>query len=105
MATYFELLTAYENSDLNRRVRVAVLIAAEKIRTESPATPNNANRVLWAKETFRDPSTAAQRMLPVVIAKAQVDTPAVTLGQITGASDATVQTSVDAAVNVFATGA
>jgi hypothetical protein len=105
MATYFELLTASENADLSRRIRVAVMIAAEKIRTEASNTPNNANRLLWARDTFINPGQAAQRMMPVVLAKTQVETPSVTLAQIIGASDATVQTAVDAAVNVFATGA
>lgn len=101
MATYFELLTAAENSDLSRRIRVAVIVAAEKIRTESGATPNNANRRAWARETFLDPDTAAKRIMPAVLAQNR----AATLAQIVGANDADVQTAVDAAVDVFATGA
>jgi hypothetical protein len=101
MATYFELLTAAGNDDLNRRIRVAVIVAAEKIRTESAATPNNANRLIWARETFLSPDTAAARILPAVLAQNR----AATLAAIIGADDATVQTAVDAAVNVFATGA
>ncbi len=100
MATYFELLTAAENSDLNRRIRVAVIVAAEIIRTEPSGTPNNANRLKWARDTFLDPDTAARRIMPAVLAQNR----AATLAQIVGADDAAVQTAVNAAVDVFATG-
>jgi hypothetical protein len=100
MATYFELLTAAENADLNRRIRVAVIVAAETIRTEPSNTPNNVNRLKWARDTFLDPTTAAQRILPAVLAQNR----AATFSQIVNADDSTVQTAVDAAVNVFATG-
>lgn len=100
MATYAELLTASENATLNNKMRVAVVIAAEKVRTESNATANHANRLLWAKAVFADPNSEARRMMWAVLAQNQ----GATLAQITGATDATVQTAVDAAVDVFATG-
>lgn len=98
MATYAELLIASENETLRNKVRVACVIAAETVRTEAPATTNHANRVIWAKSAYTDPSLVAQRMLWAVLAQNQ----AATLAAITGASDATVQTAVTAAVDVFA---
>ena len=101
MATYAELLQAAENPDLNNKIRVAVVIAAETVRTENVATANHTNRLLWAKAVFNSPNTEARRMLWAVLAQNK----AATLAQITGATDTAVQTAVDAAVDVFATGA
>ena len=98
MATYAELLQASENDTLNRKLRVAVIIAAETVRTESPATTNHTARIAWAKQVFANPIAEAQRMLWAVLAQNQ----SATLAQITGASDATVQSAVDAAIDVFA---
>lgn len=100
MATYDELLTASNDDGLRRKIRVAVVIAAETIRTEIDAVPNHANRYAWAKAVFEAPEVYAQRMVMAVLAQNK----SATLAQITGASDATVQAAVDAAVNVFATG-
>lgn len=101
MATYAELLTASENATLRNKMRVAVVIAAEKVRVENGATANHANRLIWAKSVFAEPDVAARAMMWAVLAQ----NAAATLAQITGATDATVQTAVDAAVDVFATGA
>lgn len=101
MATYAELLVAAENPDLNNRIRVACIVAAETIRTELPSVTNHANRMVWAKAVFANPVSEAQRMLWAVLAQNRT----ATLSQLTGATDATVQTAVNAAVDVFATGA
>ena len=101
MATYAELLTAAENDALTKRVRVAVVVAAEKIRVESTGTTNHANRLTWARQVFIDPAGVTQRMLWAVLAQNR----AVALASIIAADDATVQTAVDAAVDVFAVGA
>ena len=101
MATYAELLTATENGTLRNKVRVAIVIAAEKIRTEAGSVTNHANRLLWAKGAFADPDGTTGRMLWAVLAQNQT-TP---IASILGASDAAVQTAVDAAVDVFANGA
>lgn len=100
MATYDELLTAAEDAGLNRKIRVACIVAAEAIRTESTAVANHANRMTWAKLVFQNPITEAQRMIWAVLAQNK----AATLSAIVTASDATVQTAVTAAVDVFATG-
>ena len=100
MATYDELLTANANTALLNKVRVAVVVAATAVMTESDQTANHANRLKWAKDVFADPGEAGKRMMWPVLAQNK----AATLAAITGATDATVQTAVDAAVNVFAQG-
>lgn len=98
MATYAELLQASENSALFNKVRVAVVIAAEVVRTESSTVTNHAGRMAWAKQVYADPAAEAKRMMWAVLAQNQN----ATFAAITGASDAAVQTAVNSAVDVFA---
>lgn len=98
MATYSELLTASTNDVLRQKVRVACVLGAEKVRVEDIATANHALRLEWAKAVYASPETEGNRMIWAVLAQNST----ATLAQITGASDALVQTAVDAAVNVFA---
>ena len=98
MATYQELLTASENETLRNKVRVACVIAAEVVRTEAGTVTNHANRLIWAKSVYISPDSVTQRMLWAVLAQ----NAAATLAQITGATDATVQTAVNNAIDVFA---
>jgi hypothetical protein len=100
MATLYEIWTLLEDPALRQKVSAACLIAAEAIRTESDQTANHANRLKWAKATLQSPVQAGQQMLRAVLA-ANVSA---TLAQITGASDATIQTAVNNAVNIFADG-
>lgn len=97
MATYAELLLLSENDTLRNKVRVACVIAAEKVRVEAVGTPNHDARLLWAKSVYASPESVTQRMLWAVLAQ----NAAATFAAISGASDATVQNAVDAAVNVF----
>ena len=98
MATYAELLTAGENDGLRRKVRVGCIIAANVIMTELATVPNHTARLAWAKAVYENPVTAGEKMLWAVIAQNNT----FTLAQITGASDAAVQTAVTAAVDLFA---
>lgn len=100
MATYDDLLLAAEDPGLNKRVRVACVIAADSICNEAAGTTNHVNRMLWAKSVFQNPQAEAQRMLWAVLAQNK----AATLAAITGANDATVQAAVNTAVDRFATG-
>ena len=99
MATYTELYDLRANSALKNKIAVACILAAEAIRTEAAATPNNANRLVWAKAVFADPDREAGRMLMAVLAQNS----GFTVAQITGATDASIQTAVNNGVNVFAT--
>lgn len=98
MATYTELDLVAEDATFRDRVKVACIVAAESIRTEAPATPNNAARVQWARAVLLAPDREATRMVWAVLAQNR----AATLAQITGATDAQIQTAVDGAVNLFA---
>ena len=100
MATYEELHELHANSELRNRVRVACFVAAEAIRTEDGATTNHASRLLWSKAVFEDPRSESKRMYCAVLA-ANKDA---SVAQIASASDAAIQTQVDAAVDHFATG-
>ena len=101
MATYAEIYDlAATNSELKNKVIVACLIAAETIRGELVTVSNHANRLVWAKQTFNDPQGAGEKMLPAVLAANR----ALTSSQISGASDTGIQTAVDNAVDLFATG-
>lgn len=101
MATYTELFGLRANDALRNRITVACIIAAEAVRVENESTANHANRLLWAKSVFANPLAESDRMLWAVLAQ----NAAITLAQITGATDAQIQTAVNNAVNVFATGA
>lgn len=98
MATYAELLTAYSHPGLRNQVRVAVVIAAEAVRTEAGATSNHANRLIWAKGVYANPDAESVRMMWAVLAQ----NAAATYIAITTATDASVQTAVNNAIDVFA---
>jgi len=101
MATYTELRSILGDRSLLNRITVAVGVSAEAIRTESAATPNHANRLLWAKDVFVNPTQrAAEMQWAVIIANRTAST-----AQILAAADTAIQTNVDANVDVFATGA
>ena len=98
MATYLELESLRNDSEMFGKVRVATWIAAETVRTEDPITVNHANRMLWAKAVFEGEQGKARQMFFGVLA-ANKDA---SLASITGATDTDIQTAVDAAVDLFA---
>lgn len=100
MATYDELLSAAGNTNLINRVRVATFVAATAIMSEPDTAPLHAERLQWAKQVFADPAAHGLRMIWPVLAQNKT----APLASITGASDAAIQTAVDAAVNTFASG-
>ena len=100
MATYLELRGMFADGTLKNQIEVACIVAAEGIRTEDEGTNNHANRLVWAKAAFTNPNVIRERMLMALLAAnkdATVDT-------IQSVSDATLQTLVDAAVDLFADG-
>lgn len=100
MATLSEIWTLLESPTLKEKVSAACLVAAEAIRVEETETANHANRIKWAKQVLVDPVKAGDDMLKAVLAA----NASAELSEITGASDATIQAAVNAAVNVFADG-
>jgi hypothetical protein len=97
MATYIELIQAQADTTLRQRVAVACVVAADVIRTEAIDTANHTARLAWAKKVYDSPQTTASSMLWSVLAQNK----SATLAQITGATDAALQTAVDAAVAAF----
>lgn len=100
MATLSELFGLVNDPVLTQKTEAACLVAAGAIMAEAGATANHANRLKWAKSVSSDPVTQGTRMLRLLLATNN----AATLAQITGAADATIQTAVNAAVDVLADG-
>lgn len=100
MATLSELSTLLNDGPLTDKCKAAGLIAANAIIAEVAGTPNHANRLKWAKKVFSDPVTQGTALLRAVLAA----NASATLTQINGASDATIQTAVNAAVDTLADG-
>lgn len=98
MATYQELRQCIEDETLLMKVKVACTVSANKISKEATDVPLHTQRLQWAALAFSDPDGTGKKMINSVVA----ENAAATKAQITGASDATVQTAVDAGVNVFA---
>lgn len=101
MATYSELLDFYSgtaSAALKKRIRVAVLVAVDVIRTEATSTPNHANRMVWAKKVLDNYEVEADKMVWAAL----VQNRAATIAQIGAADDATVQVAVNAAVDLLA---
>lgn len=102
MALYVDLFQlANDDVVFRNRVTVACVVAAEAVRTEADTTANHVNRLAWAARVYADPVGESRRMLWAVLAQ----NAGATVAQITGATDGTIQSAVNAAVNVFATGA
>lgn len=97
MATYPELLLLSEDPVLKNKVKVACVLAAEVVRLEAVGTTNHAARLLWAKSVYKDPGSVTFQMLWAVLAQ----NAAATVTAIQTATDATIQTAVNAAVDVF----
>lgn len=100
MASYAELYELASDGSLVAKVTTAVAVEADTIRQEADTTANHANRLVWAARAFGDPPGMARRMIWAVLASNK----AATKAQIVGATDASVQSAVSAAVNIFATG-
>ena len=98
MATYLELRALFNDSDLFNKIQVACLVAAEAIRVEDAGVTNHTNRLIWAQAAFKSPVGTAKEMIMAVLA-GNAD---LTVVQITGATDAAIQTKVDAAIDIFA---
>ena len=100
MATYEDLRTLFNHNELLNKIAVACIVAAEAIRTEAPSTTNHANRLVWAKAAFVDTKTIRKHMLMAVLAANKT----LDVSAITGASDASIQSTVNSAVDVLADG-
>ena len=99
MATYAEILAAAEDPTLLNKCRVAVIVSADTVRAESAGTTNHTARLAWASKATRDPVSEAKRALWCALAQNK----ALTSAQILAASDAAIQSAVDAAIDLLST--
>ena len=104
MATLAEITTLFEGGVdaelLEAKISAQCLKTAEAIRVELDTTPNHANRLIWAKQCFQNHKVKGEEMFPALIAA----NASAALSAILGASDGTIATNVDAAVDIFADG-
>lgn len=97
MATLAELQGLFSDAALLPKVQAACVIAAELIRTEQATTADHTARVQWAKLALANPSAEAVWILKAVLAMNS----GLTVAQIQGASDASLQTAVNNAILAF----
>ena len=100
MATYEELYNLRTDSALRNRVTTACIIAAETVMNELVTVDNHANRLVWAKSVFANPSSEADRMYMAILAANAGSDVAV----IQTATDVAIQANVDSHVDLFADG-
>jgi len=97
MASYTDLFGLRSNSVLINRIAVAVTIKAQ---VYVDTTPTDADQLTWASRVLTSPRPEAEKLLHYLVA---ADNTA-TISQITGASDAAIQTRVDDAVDALVAG-
>lgn len=90
MATYSELRDLFTHDTLPNRVEIAVIKAAQALIDGTPTAPEQS----WAASVLSNPSGEASKAFRYVLAANSASTVAV----ITAATDAQIQTNVDAAV-------
>lgn len=90
MATYNELRDLFSDSTLVGRMQVAVVIAAHGLLAGAPLADDRA----WAASVLENPRVAAEQALLFALAANKDNS----VAQIQGATDAVLQTAVDAVV-------
>lgn len=91
MATYLEIDGLGSNTDLLAKVKTAALVRADAYRADGASTINQKR---WAIAAMARPETEARKILPLLL----VQNRALTLAQITNATDAAIQSAVDLVV-------
>lgn len=107
MVTLLEVKDLFDNPILLKKIESAVTIAAEKISSGNDDVPPfdqtagaRDNRVRWGANAVTSTLPEAKRIMKVVLAA----NASLTVEQIEGASDANIQSNVDAAVDLIAAG-
>lgn len=109
MASYIELLERFSDTDLRNRTEVAVVVAAELIRSGQDNAANgfiedatmagaHDTRKAWAQTAFNETRRTAETILKAVLAQNKD----ATTQQIDDANDAQLQTNVNRAVDLIA---
>lgn len=97
-STYEELRGAFANATFRNRVEVAVVDAAWEVVNESDATPNHANRLLYAFHALDGSASATESMLKLLLAKNKAQD----IGVILGATDSALLSQVQSVWDEFA---
>ena len=97
MATYAELYELRSDSSLRNRVAMAVAVKAQALIDGNSPT---AAQIAWASAAISNPTSKADMLMNYVLA-ANKDA---SVGQISSASDAAIQSNVDAAVDALVDG-
>lgn len=90
MATYIEIRNLFDNGEIRNKVITATVIAANNLLS---GTPTAADRS-FADAVFTNPNSVGKKVYMSVLAANK----ATTLENIEGASDAAIQTHVDAVI-------
>ncbi len=93
MATYAELRQLFGDTSLLARIEVALIIAANNLISGTPSTVESE----WASKCFSNPFDEAKKCLMAVLAENN----ALTIAQITAASDTAIQSAVNDVVPVL----
>ena len=99
MATYKNLNENRNDQTLQERCAIAVCVAAYAVMTESDQTANHSARMAWAAAAIASPEAQGQRALYLFLAQYKDET----IPNIKSKTDAELQTSVNAMVNLLAT--
>jgi len=91
MATYAELYDLRNNSELRNKIAVAVVVAAQAKLAGTPS----AAEAGWARGVIRSPGSTADAAINLVLAANKT----AEVSAITGATDAAIQSNVDAIVD------
>lgn len=98
MATYAELRGLIGDDVYQKKIEAACVDAAYLVLAEDDGTANHATRIKLAFRIIEDPIKVGAYFARVILLKNK----AATVGQITGASDATALSEVQSVYNEFA---
>lgn len=97
MALYIDLFPITQDPDFINRVRVACVVAADGIRSESPSTPYYDRRKRWAREVLRESEAVARSVVWAIVAQYN----GMSVSQISGATDEQLLQAVQASMPVL----
>ena len=97
MAAYTELFELRSDGPLRNRAAVAVAVKAQDLLAGGTPT---ADEVAWADAALKNPLGKANELLNYVLAANK----AATVGNITGATDAALQSNIDSAADALIAG-
>jgi len=90
MATYTEIRDLFSDDAMRNKMDVAVIVAAEALLAGTPTLSDQK----WAAAAFNSPRSESTKAFMAVLAANKTST----VATIQGASDAAIQTKVDAIV-------